>query len=234
MCMRVRVEKRAMLHWILSLTWSQSELMPKRSKMLHSGNHFFHDCSHQFDLLANPDRNCRLFWKTISISELNISNYFRQWWAFCWPSAVGSTCHCVRLSASTCFIHSYCSLLFFFSQQLLFWYFFFCSHLNINSTMTPTPPVGSCRTRSATTPTCVASWNFCTASLLSLTTVPPSLGPSCFSSGRPTSSVGWALLPMGIQTMMSVTQSITGLPTVDHPIWKPSSCLLYTSDAADE
>jgi len=106
MCMRVRVEKRAMLHWILSLTWSQSELMPKRSKMLHSGNHFFHDCSHQFDLLANPDRNCRLFWKTISISELNISNYFRQWWAFCWPSAVGSTRHCVVLFVPACFVHS--------------------------------------------------------------------------------------------------------------------------------
>ena len=34
--------------------------------------------------------------------------------------AVALTCHCVRLSASTCFIHSYCFLLFFFSR-----YFFF-------------------------------------------------------------------------------------------------------------
>jgi len=88
---------------------------------------------------------------------------------------------------------------------------------------TPTPPVGSCRTRSATIPTCVASWNFCMAFLPTSTTVPPSHGPSCFSFGRRISNVGWALPRMGIRTTISATQSNTGLSTVAHQIWKPSS-----------
>jgi len=75
--------------------------------------------------------------------------------------------------------------------------------------MTPMPMDGSCRIRRSIMPTCVASWNFSTASHWSLTVAAgllPSLGRSFLIFCPMIFNVSWVLFPLAIRTTASILQ----------------------------